>query len=106
MFEIIPTTNGPIIRYQDKTFTIRDQQELIALAEDLPEFIPAMNNHIVQQLVEMMGVFIDSFTHRFAIQKPQVVSYLEAAEQFLTWEEIVWRNYCESLRHLNDQTRK
>lgn len=102
MFNIIATTNGPIIQHGDKTFTLRDQQDLIALAEDHPEFFQQMNAHIVQHLVDMMGIFIDAFSHRFASQKPQVIAYLDAAEQFLTWEEIVWRNYCESLRHMGE----
>jgi len=100
MFRIVPTSNGPVVEHAGRSFTIRDYQDMIAVAEDEPAFIEAMNAHIIETLFEYCQEFVEAYNHRYALEKHKVVAYLDAADQFLGWENFSWMNYRESLKQI------
>lgn len=100
MFRIVATSNGPLVEYLGRSFTIRDYQDMIAVAEEEPSFIEAMNAHIIETLFDYCQDFVEAYNNRYALGKHRVVAYLDAADQFLSWEDFAWRGYLDSLRQI------
>ncbi len=96
-FTITSTSNGPVVLHNGKLITLRDSQELIDLAEENSNFINAMNEHIIDSLGKCINEYIYAFTLRYDIPKAQILAYIDAADQFLSWENIVWFNYRQAL---------
>lgn len=97
-FVIHGTGSGPIVQFENRTFGLREQQELIDVAERCPGFIEAMNHHLMSTLIELTQDYIEAFGRRYALPKAHLQAYVDAMDQFLSWEQFVWASYNDSLR--------
>lgn len=97
-FEIIATTNGPLVSYNGKMIAINDNQDMIDVAEANPTVIDAMFDSISTELSSSVTVYMDGISNGMNPNPARIFAYVNAAQQFSAWRNHHWRQYQTALQ--------
>lgn len=96
-YEIIKTSNGPIIKHNDNLITLSDNIDLFDVAEENPEFLEELKKHIAQTLMSLVDEFVDGFTSGISGPTQPIFSYLTAVNQYNVFAFNQWPQYRQSI---------
>jgi hypothetical protein len=92
-YELIKTSNGPIIKYGDAYITAQEIHSLLEIAETDASFIPAFKTHIIENLRLSVNEMCEAFEDGMSHMSPALNSYMNASFMFNNFINGPWANY-------------
>jgi hypothetical protein len=103
-FEIIATTNGPLVSYNGNMIALNDHQDMIDAAEANDTLISSMLSHITAELTAAVNLYMDGIANNMTPQPARIFAYINAAQQYSAWKNHHWNAYQAALSNAQAST--
>ena len=102
-FEIRSTINGPLILWNDEIVFMVDEDSIIGVCEDNPDFFDAMRLHIQSELMYLMQEFVGAVEVNMNPTPTKLYAYLSASQHFWVLKNHRWPMYLASLKEAEEE---
>lgn len=96
-FQIIATTNGPLVSYNGDMIALNDHQDMIDAAEANETLIADLLAHITAELNASVTTYMDGIASNMQPQPARIFAYINAAQQYSAWKNHHWERYQAAL---------
>lgn len=97
-YEIIETTLGPLVKYNDTYASLQDFQTLFDVMEEDPTFVDVMKTHILTSLDNAVGDITEAFTLGIGTSPSKLYGYVNAISAHTAFTQQHWPNYLRSIQ--------
>lgn len=93
-FQIIATSNGPVVKLGEELATLQEISALFDVADEYETFIPELKVHIANEATNSMNIWCEALMGNVNPVPPtqRVSAYLNAGNQMRSFES-QYRNY-------------
>lgn len=96
-YELVATSNGPIIKYDGKHLTLSDSNDLLMVQEDNEGFIADMKVHIRQEIQNAHDEIQEAFQYGYPFSSTKIYQYVQAINLYQSFAFTTWSNYQQNV---------
>lgn len=98
-YEIIETTVGPIVKWDNQLVTLQDIPTLLDIAYAHSNFLNELHTAIQQGMSSAFKDQIDAFEIKMNFHSPKINAYISSAAQYLSFISGPWPQYRQMREH-------